>query len=141
MLATASAFLSPQALEHAFYEAISRGDLDALMALWAKQDDIVCIHPGAARLVGAQAIRASFADLFEQGELKVRARQLLAVEHVGFAIHNVIEEVSRDEEMPLDVYLLATNVYINTMQGWRIQLHHVSITPGSAPETRVQLLH
>ena len=64
MLATPSAYLSPQALEQAFYAAISCGDLDALMALWAKQDDIVCIHPGAARLVGAPAIRASFAELF-----------------------------------------------------------------------------
>ena len=33
-------------VEVAFYEAINRADVQALMALWADDEEIVCIHPG-----------------------------------------------------------------------------------------------
>jgi ketosteroid isomerase-like protein len=52
--------------EAAFYAALARADLDALMALWADDEEIVC-HPGAARLIGHAAIRASFEAIFERG--------------------------------------------------------------------------
>ena len=46
-------------VEAAFYDALNRADLEALMALWADDEEIVCIHPGGARLIGHAAIRAS----------------------------------------------------------------------------------
>ena len=46
--------------EAAFYDAISRADIDGLMAIWAEDDEIICIHPGAPRLIGHAAIRASW---------------------------------------------------------------------------------
>lgn len=30
----------------AFYDALEQGDLAQLMAVWADDEDIVCIHPG-----------------------------------------------------------------------------------------------
>lgn len=47
-------------IEAAFYEALQTGDIDKLMACWADEDEIVCIHPGGPRVIGAGAIRASF---------------------------------------------------------------------------------
>ena len=44
-------------VEAAFYEALQRGDLEQLMACWADEDDIFCVHPGGPRQVGAPAIR------------------------------------------------------------------------------------
>jgi ketosteroid isomerase-like protein len=46
-------------VEAAFYDALHRADLEALMALWA-DEEIVCIHPGGVRLIGHAAIRASW---------------------------------------------------------------------------------
>ena len=46
-------------VEAAFYDALQNGDIDKLMACWADEDDIVCVHPGGPRIVGAAAIRAS----------------------------------------------------------------------------------
>ena len=54
-------------IEAAFYEALQRGDIDALMACWADEDDIFCIHPGGPRVVGADAIRATFEAMFANG--------------------------------------------------------------------------
>ena len=51
---------SPDELEAAFYDALQQGDLERLMACWADEDEIVCLHPGGARLVGPAAIRAAY---------------------------------------------------------------------------------
>ena len=44
-------------VEAAFYEALNRADVEALMALWADDEEIVCIHPGGPRLHGHAAIQ------------------------------------------------------------------------------------
>ena len=49
------------AIENQFYEALQTGDIEKLMGCWADEDDIVCVHPGGGRLVGAASIRASSA--------------------------------------------------------------------------------
>ena len=51
-------------IEASFYEALQKGDIEQLMACWADEDEIVCVHPGGPRLVGAGAIRAAFEALF-----------------------------------------------------------------------------
>ena len=45
-------------------EAIGRGDLDAIMEVWADDEEIVCIHPTGQRLSGASAIRESWQTIF-----------------------------------------------------------------------------
>ena len=42
---------SPDEVEQQFYEALQSGDIDALMAVWADDDDIFCVHPGGPRVV------------------------------------------------------------------------------------------
>ncbi|HWI81551.1 YybH family protein, partial [Ramlibacter sp.] len=37
-------------VEAAFYEALQTGDIEKLMACWADEDEIVCIHPGGPRV-------------------------------------------------------------------------------------------
>ena len=50
---------SPDEAEARFYEALQAGDLDKLMAVWADDDEVVCVHPGGERVIGPAAIRAS----------------------------------------------------------------------------------
>ena len=45
-------FPTAQDAEAAFYEAFETGDLEAMMNVWAEDEEIVCVHPGEARLVG-----------------------------------------------------------------------------------------
>lgn len=124
---------SPDEIEIAFYDALNRADIDALMALWADEEDIVCIHPGAQRLIGYTAIRTVWQHIFDQGPLSIRARKIHASQHTLTAVHSVIEEVTDDANAPADRHIIATNIYIRTAQGWKIVLHHASISPGTAP--------
>ncbi|NBU89623.1 MAG: DUF4440 domain-containing protein, partial [Betaproteobacteria bacterium] len=50
---------SPEDIEQQFYEALQQGDIERLMAVWADDDEIVCVHPGGPRVIGHAAIRAS----------------------------------------------------------------------------------
>lgn len=121
-------------IEAAFYDALQRGDIDRLMACWADEDEIVCIHPGGPRVVGATAIRATFEAMFADGgsvrAWPERARKILAV---GSSVHNVLERVEvHTASGPSTAWVIATNVYHRTAQGWRLVAHHAS--PGTTSE-------
>src|SRR5260370_305974 len=58
-----STFPTPQDAENAFYEALEAGELEAMMEVWAEDEEIVCVHPGGARLAGGQ-LQALYGALF-----------------------------------------------------------------------------
>ena len=137
---------TPDEVEAAFYEALQLGDLDQLMACWADEDDIACIHPGGPRLIGAGAIRAAFEALFSQGgAVRVRPEHIRRVDSLASAVHHVLETVDiMTPDGPASAHVLATNVYHKTAQGWRMVVHHASPgTPGDAAGDLVapQVLH
>jgi len=122
---------SAEDTEHAFYDAIARADLEALMALWADDEEIACIHPGAPRLQGHAAIRESWEAIFERGAVHIQPRNLHTSHNMLCAVHNLIEEIKIPAEAGWqEAHILATNVYLKTPQGWRIVLHHASVAPG-----------
>ena len=118
-------------VEAAFYEALNRADVKALMLLWADDDEIFCIHPGGARLHGHAEIQASWEAILERGGLAIEPSQLSAAHNLMSAVHSVVEGVTSDSRGP--AYLLATNAYMKTPQGWRMVLHHVSVATGTVP--------
>jgi len=126
--------------ETAFYDALNRADVDALMALWADDDEIVCIHPGGQRLIGHAAIRTSWEAILAQGGLHILPSQLHETHTLMSSVHTVVEGTTAASGEP--AHLLATNAYSKTPRGWRIVLHHVSIAPGAAPvDPQAQILH
>jgi ketosteroid isomerase-like protein len=120
-------------VEAAFYEALQRGDVDALMACWADDDEVFCVHPGGPRLVGPTAIRAAFEQMFGNGAIHATPARVRKVESLASAVHNVLERIEvLTAEGPRHAFVLATNVYHQTAQGWRMVAHHAS--PGTAHE-------
>ncbi|HWW07821.1 YybH family protein [Collimonas sp.] len=128
---------SAEETETAFYDAMSRADIEAMMALWADDDEIVCIHPNAPRLHGHAAIRAAFESLFERGGVHIRARHLHVTHNMSTSIHNLVEELHQASDADREMHILATNIYMKTPRGWRIVLHHASVAPGAAPDETV----
>ena len=120
-------------VEAAFYEALQNGDIDRLMACWADEDEIVCIHPGGQRLVGAVAIRAAFESMFSNGSIRAWPERAHKLQALASAVHNVLERIEvLTAEGPGHAWVIATNVYHKTAQGWRMVTHHAS--PGTQRE-------
>jgi len=117
-------------IETAFYDALQAGDIERLMACWADEDDIVCVHPGGPRVVGAGAIRATFESMFTNGNIQARPERVRKVESLASAVHNVLERIDvLTPQGPRQAWVIATNVYHKTPQGWRMVAHHAS--PGT----------
>ncbi len=124
---------SPEDAETQFYEAVRDGDLDRLMAVWADDDDVVCVHPGGARMVGPQAVRAAFEAIFANGSIAVHPEHVKRIHAMGSAVHSVLERIDVvTVEGPRTGWIVATNVYVKTGEGWRMVAHHAS--PGAPDE-------
>ncbi len=48
----------------AFYEALERGEPEAMAEVWAHDDDVTCAHPGRSPLRGWDAVRRSWETIF-----------------------------------------------------------------------------
>lgn len=130
---TAALMASPDDIEAQFYEAMREADLERMMALWADDDEVYCVHPGGPRVVGPSAVRATFEAIFANGAVAVSADKVRRVTTAGAAVHGVVERVEvPGAEGPQVAWVLATNVYVHTAQGWRMVAHHAS--PGSPRE-------
>ncbi len=125
-------FPSADDAEAAFYEAFERGDIAAMMAVWAETDDIVCIHPNGPRLVGFEAVRDSWVRIFAGGtRLRVRTVEGRDFKGQTLAVRAVIELVAAPEENAPVTQVLATNVYELTENGWRMVVHHAAAAPAA----------
>ena len=132
-------------IEAAFYEALQAADIEKLMACWADEDEIVCVHPGGPRLFGLGAIRAAFEAMFANGSIRAWPEAVRRIESLASSVHNLRERIEiLTNEGPRQAFVIATNVYHKTAQGWRMVAHHVS--PGSEHEAQevseaVHVLH
>ena len=124
-------FTTPVETEAAFYDALARSDLEAMMAVWSEDEEVVCVHPGGPRMVGLAAIRESWRQLFQGNpRLTIRLTNQLVVSNMMMALHTLLEHVAlagSNESPPPPV--IATNVFTRGAHGWRMVAHHASPTP------------
>jgi ketosteroid isomerase-like protein len=122
-------FATPEDAEAAFYDAIERADIDAMMAVWSEDDEIVCVHPNGTRLIGHAAVRAGWLALFQTGtRMHWRLSQQIAWHSAMMAVHNVVETLYIEDNEASHGPIVATNVYIRGPEGWHISSHHASST-------------
>src|ERR671936_2874051 len=126
-------FPTAQDAENAFYEALERCDLEAMMAVWAEDDEIICVHPTGPRLSGPEQIRESWARIFSGGpRARVHITSQVAISAMMHAVHSVHENFTIEGERQADARplpVVATNVYLRTAAGWRMIVHHASPAP------------
>ena len=125
-------FPTAQDAESAFYEALERCDLDGMMAVWAEDEEIVCVHPAGARLTGQDQVRESWAKMFAAGpRARLTIEQQVAISGMMLAVHSVFESftlpAAKGPAQPAPI--VATNVYLRTAAGWRMIVHHASPAP------------
>ena len=79
------------------------------------------------------AIRATFEAMFANGAIRAWPEKVRKTISVASSVHNVLERVEvLTASGPTNAWVIATNVYHRTAQGWRLVAHHAS--PGTASE-------
>ena len=132
---TAALMATPEDVEAQFYEALRDADLDRVMAVWADDDEVVCVHPAGGRVFGPRAVRATFEAIFANGGVPVFPEHVHRVQAMGTAVHSVLERLALSGPQGVrTAWVTATNVYVKTAQGWRMVAHHTS--PGSPDAPR-----
>ncbi len=133
-------FASPEDCEQAFYEALESADVDAVADAWLDDDDVCCVHPGGARLVGYSAVRSSLAALLSNGPVQIRTVSRKCFESPTLAVTNVIEEVVVVQAGSRQlVHVIATNAFVKTPAGWKMVLHHAAAAPQLCINSRLRL--
>ncbi len=141
-------YTSPQDAEAAFYEALAAGNLDAMMDVWAEDEELVCVHPGGHRLVGFDQVRASWAEMMGSGQrLQVRISDPVYIQSMMLSVHSLHEIISAPGQARGQA-VAAINVYFRTGTGWRMVAHHASPVPQvrerqqiEPPEANPKILH
>ncbi len=127
-------FATPQDAEAAFYDAFTRNDLEGMMAVWADDDEIYCVHPHGGRVAGVAEVRESWRQIFKNRQTLVfQLRDQHYVHGMMLAVHSVYEHIELEGESEVRGATLATNVYLRTERGWRMVVPHASPVPASAP--------
>jgi ketosteroid isomerase-like protein len=142
-------FTSPQDAEAAFYEALQRADLDAMMEVWSADEEVSCIHPDGGRVSGYDEVRENWAQIFKSGQrLQVHLSDQVIVAGAQFSLHSVQENilVLGGQGAGAHSIVVTTNVYLHSAGGWRMVLHHASHAPApvvrrDAPQETRKVLH
>jgi ketosteroid isomerase-like protein len=111
-----------------FYRAFESLDIQRMVAVWARGDNIKCIHPGWSMLSGWEAVRASWEMIFSNTkeirftltDVRVQIRGPLAW---VVLTENLLSQVQQDVTATT---LLSTNIYEKTNNGWQMVHHHAS---------------
>ena len=144
---SARIFPTAQDAQNAFYEALERSDLEGMMAVWAEDEDIVCVHTGGQRLAGQAQVREVWRQMFAGGpNMRVRISQQVVIAGVMLEVHSAHEIITVAGEPRPRPAMVATNVYLHTAAGWRMIVHHASPAAGDTaaeppPPATPKILH
>lgn len=138
-------FATPESAESAFYMAFEARNLDAMMAVWASHESIVCIHPLVAPLNGRVAVAAGWRSIFEAaGQFRTQVELVHEIRDADQVIRVVREYLVIGQETTPRPPILATNIYRKDADGWHIVLHHASplqVGGSTPPDRTTPVLH
>lgn len=122
-----SHFTTALEAQSAFYQAFQNADLAQMMAVWAEDEDIVCIHPGGARYTGIAEVRESWRQIFASGpELRFELVAERTFPGRMTSIHSVYERITPAEGTISPASVIATNIFALSDHGWQMLVHHAS---------------
>ena len=100
-----------------FYRAFSKGDMNAMDALWSSAAPVACSHPGWAVLTGRDTVMASWRSILDSpGRPHITCRDAAAHELGDAAYVTCYEDVGAG-------VLAATNIFVLEAGAWRM-VHH-----------------
>ena len=112
----------------ALYEAMRRGDLAALDALWSRRRRVSCAHPNSPAIFGREAVMESWRQILVMHEPPwIRPVEPRAVVSGGSALVLCHEDLGH-------VQLMASNAYVREGDAWRMVNHQAAVIPGTVED-------
>ncbi len=114
-----------------FYQALENLNLEDMEAVWLDSNACRCVHPGWPLLMGWEAIRESWAQIFENtNALEVAIEQVTVHLQGEVAWLNCIQHVTTAIEANVtSASVCASNLFVLEGGEWRMVLHHASHLP------------
>jgi len=105
-----------------------------MKSVWHPHESIFCIHSGGPIQTGYDSVIKQWAFILDGSTPPEMNYQVISkTQHETMATTHLVEETIGTGNDAASV--IATNVYINTSQGWRLLSHHASLPPElAAPE-------
>jgi ketosteroid isomerase-like protein len=127
-------------VEESFYQAFQNGNIKLMRDVWDKTDEVVCIHPAAQRIYSYELIIASWEQIFTAQEgVSILVNEPVYKLKQDTAIHYVKEELYVGESSVASI--LATNIYQQTSEGWKMIAHHASAASNASQSSLNPSLH
>ncbi|MEM9695480.1 MAG: nuclear transport factor 2 family protein [Myxococcota bacterium] len=102
-----------------FYEAFATGDATAMARVWARNEPVVCIHPGWQPLYGRDQVLASWRAIFREDSPAIRCEGARVTFLDTVAHVTCVERIRAGK-------LAATNIFIQEEGVWRMVHHQAS---------------
>jgi ketosteroid isomerase-like protein len=120
-----------------FYRAFESLDLARMEPIWVHEERVACVHPGWPRLHGWEAVRESWAAIFQNTrEMRFTLTDVRVEMRGDLAWVTCTENILSETRGNLSVTaILATNVFERQAGEWLMVHHHAShvlATPGTA---------
>ena len=140
-----SMFGSASELEAAFYAALSQSDIDAMMAVWTHDEDIICILPNMPYTQGHIEVRELWDNLFNIGTIEAHILATHTFDNLLTAVHTLLVhiKITTHQGQSQTFNLHTTPVYLKSEQSWRMSVYHATIAQDNNKLTDVlpSLLH
>ena len=119
-----------------FYRAFETLDIAEMDRVWAHGEHVKCVHPGWPLLSGWDAVRESWAAIFENtAEMRFTLSNVQAMVGGDLAWVSCTENILSDVGGRVSVTaILTTNLFERDGADWRMVHHHAShVMSGGAP--------
>ncbi len=118
-----------EAANTALYRAFEVGDVDLMEAVWDVEDPeaVVCVHPGWPMLRGRSSVLRSWSAVMANTDYIQFFLTDVQVAVTGqTAVVTCTENVLTSADVAENAAVVATNVFVQRPDGWRLQVHHGS---------------
>ena len=111
-----------------FYRAFESLDLAEMDGVWAHGDHVACVHPGWNRLHGWEAVRRSWAAIFQStSEMRFTITDVRVELSGDLGFVHCTENILSETRGSLAITaILATNVFERRAGRWLLVHHHAS---------------
>ena len=127
-----------------FYRAFEALDIKRMEAVWAKDADIQCGHPGWRILRGWKPVMESWRRIFENTPvIRFMLTDVVVGVHGELAWVTLYENLnSALEGQKVAATVLSTNIFRKGADGWRMIHHHgSSVAQTVSPEDETPTVH